>query len=170
MEWQFCFLPFYTKTRIMRINPSSIKYIEWRSPEGLHEDTVTSMSELRFLKSEISFLSDLIKSHTLDLLSENLFEESRKIATELSKQKKVVKPLLKRLNTHSNTLETLLDDIDIPDEEDEYKVAHYQLMFETVACLSKFKKLKRRVFRLIKKILKEKKKRKLLKPGGADSK
>jgi gas vesicle protein len=149
----------------MHINPSSIKYIEWRSPEGLHEDTITCLSELRFLKSEISFLSDLIKSHTLDLLSENLFEESRIIAVELSKQKKRVKPLIKNLMDHSNTLQTLLDDIDIPDEEDEYKTAHYQLMFESVACISNLKKLKRRVFRLIKKILKEKKKRKLLRPG-----
>ena len=149
----------------MHINPSSIKYIEWRSPEGLHEDTITCLSELRFLKSEISFLSDLIKSHTLDLLSENLFEESRLIAIELSKQKKRVKPLITNLMDHSNNLQTLLDDIDIPDEEDEYKTAHYQLMFESVAILSNLKKLKRRVFRLIKKILKEKKKRKLLRPG-----
>ncbi|MCW5519811.1 hypothetical protein J1N09_08165 [Aureitalea sp. L0-47] len=154
----------------MHINPSSIKYIEWRSPEGLHEDTITCLSELRFLKSEISFLSNLIKSHTLELLSEDLFEESRKIALELSKQKKSVKPLIKKLMKHSNTLETLLDDIDIPDEEDEYKTLHYQLMFETVANLSKFKKLKRRVFRLIKKILKEKKKRRLLKPGDTEVK
>lgn len=149
----------------MHINPSSIKYIEWRSPEGLHEDTITCISELRFLKDEILFLSDLMKSHTLDILSENLFEESRVIALELSKQKKRVKPLIKKLMNHSNVLETLLDDIDIPDEDDDYKNAHYQLMFEAVACLASFKKLKRRVFRLIKKILKEKKKHRLLKPG-----
>ncbi len=149
----------------MHINPSSIKYIEWRSPQGLHEDTITCISEIRFLKDEIQFLSDLMKSHTLDILSENLFEESRVIALELSKQKKRVKPLIKELMNHSNVLETLLDDIDVPDEDDEYKNAHYQLMFEAVACLASFKKLKRRVFRLIKKILKEKKKHKLLKPG-----
>jgi gas vesicle protein len=148
----------------MHINPTSIKYIEWRSPEGLHEDSVTCISELRFVKDEIQFLTDLIKSHTLEILSENLFEESKEIATELSKQKKRIKPLIKKLISHSNVLETLIDDIDIPDEEDEYKAAHYQLMFEAAACLSNFKKLKRRVFGLIKLVLKEKKKRKLLKP------
>jgi gas vesicle protein len=148
----------------MHINPTSIKYIEWRSPEGLHEDSVTCISELRFLKDEIQFLTDLIKSHTLEILSKNLFEESKEIATELSKQKKRIKPMLKKLVQHSNVLETLIDDIDIPDEEDEYKAVHYQLMFEAVTCMANFKKLKRRVFSLIKSILKEKKKRKLLKP------
>ncbi len=147
----------------MHINPTSIKYIEWRSPEGLHEDSVTCISELRFVKDEIQFLSDLIKSHTLDILSKNLFVESKEIATELSSQKKRIKPLIKNLISHSNILETLMDDIDIPDEEDEYKTVHYQLMFEAMAYLSNFKKLKRRVFSLIKSILKEKKKQKLLK-------
>ena len=147
----------------MHINPTSIKYIEWRSPEGLHEDSVTCISELRFVKDEIKFLSDLIKSHTLEILNENLFEESKEIAIELGSQKKRIKPLIKNLISHSNILETLIDDIDIPGEEDEYKTAHYKLMFEAMACLSNFKKLKRRVFGLIKSILKEKKKRKLLK-------
>ncbi|KAA3621451.1 MAG: hypothetical protein DWP94_10405 [Flavobacterium sp.] len=148
----------------MNFNPSSIKYIEWRSPDGLHEDTVNCISELKFIKDEIQFLSDLIKSHTLELLNKNAFAESKELAVELSDYKKKIKVLLTKLENHSNVLETLVDDIDIPDEEDEYKTAHYQLMFEAVGFISSFKKLKRRVFKLIKIILKEKKQRKLLKP------
>ncbi|AVI49695.1 hypothetical protein C5O00_00345 [Pukyongia salina] len=148
----------------MNFNPSSIKYIEWRSPDGLHEDTVNCISELQFIKDEIQFLSDLIKSHTLELLGKNAFSESKELAVELSEYKKTIKVLLTKLKTHSNVLETLIDDIDIPDEEDDYKTAHYQLMFETVGFISSFKKLKRRVFQLIKIVLKEKKQRKLLKP------
>lgn len=148
----------------MNFNPSSIKYIEWRSPEGLHEDTVNCISELRFIKDEIQFLSDLIKSHTLEILNTNAFEKSKELATDLSEFNKKIKRLLKKLANHTNLLETLVDDIDIPDEVDDYKANHYQLMFEAVGLISKFKKLKRGVFQLIKSILKEKKKRKLLKP------
>ena len=148
----------------MKFNPSSITYIEWRDPEGLHEDSITCISELKFVKDELKFLSDLVTAHTLELISEENYEQSKKLVTAISGLKKKLKVLLKSMQRHTNNLETLVDDIDIPDEEDEYKAVHYKLMFESVSFLSKFKKLKRRVFRLIKTILKEKKKRKLLKP------
>ena len=101
---------------------------------------------------------------TLELISEKHYEESRKLVVQIGKLKKELKPMIKELQRHYNELETLVDDIDIPDEDDEYKAVHYKLMFSAVAFLSKFKKLKRKIFRLIKTILKEKKKRKLLKP------
>ena len=148
----------------MKFNPSSITYIEWRDPEGLHEDSITCISELKFVKDELKFLSDLVTAHTLDLISEEHYEQSKKLVGAISELKKDLKTLLKNLMLHSNNLESLVDDIDIPDEEDEYKAAHYKLMFESVSFLSKFKKVKRRVFRMIKTILKDKKKRKLLKP------
>jgi hypothetical protein len=149
----------------MKINPSSITYIRWRDPQGLHEDSVTCISELRFAKDELKFLSDLVKSHTLDLISENHFAKSQEVVAQISAMKKGLNPLIKKMVRHSNELETLVDDIDIPDEEDDYKSAHYNLMFEAASFLSKFKKVKRRVFRLIKDILKDKKKRKLLGSG-----
>lgn len=149
----------------MKVNPSSVTYIRWRDPQGLHEDSVTCVSELRFARDELKFLNDLIASHTLELLSENHYKSSKELIDKISTMKKGLKPLIKNMVKHSNNLETLLDEVDVPDEEDDYKVAHYNLMFEAVSFLSKFKKLKRRVFRLIKEILKEKKKRKLLQSG-----
>jgi hypothetical protein len=149
----------------MKVNPSSVTYIRWRDPQGLHEDSITCISELRFARDELKFLNDLIASHTLELLSENLYATSKELMDKIGKMRKGLKPLIKNMVKHSNNLELLLDDIDIPDEDDDYKIAHYNLMFEAVSFLSKFKKLKRRVFRLIKAILKENKKRKLLDSG-----
>jgi len=149
----------------MKVNPSSVTYIRWRDPQGLHEDSITCISELRFAKDELKFLNDLIASHTLELLSENLYKTSKELMDQIGKMRKGLKPLIKNMVKHSNNLELLLDDVEIPDEDDDYKIAHYNLMFEAVSFLSKFKKLKRRVFRLIKAILKENKKRKLLDSG-----
>ena len=42
------------------------KYIEWRDTNGLHEDTLQSLSDLRFLKDELQFLKDLVAEHTLE--------------------------------------------------------------------------------------------------------
>lgn len=148
----------------MHINPSSIKYIQWRDPEGLHEDAMSCISELQFVKDELQFLSDLMTSHTLDLISKENFEESKSLAVQLSAKKKYVSQLLKNLVTHANLLQTLVDDIDVPGETEEYKTVHYKLMFEAAAYLAKFKKLKRNIFSLIKSILKDKKKKKLLNP------
>jgi len=149
----------------MKVNPSSVTYIRWRDPQGLHEDSITCISELRFSRDELKFLNDLIASHTLELLSENLYKTSKELMDQIGKMRKGLKPLIKNMVKHSNNLELLLDDVEIPDEDDDYKIAHYNLMFEAVSFLSKFKKLKRRVFRLIKAILKENKKRKLLDSG-----
>ena len=148
----------------MKVNPSSVTYIAWRDPIGLHEDTLKCLSELRFVKDELKFLNDLVGGYTLELISEKHYEESRILVVQISKLKKELKPMIKELQRHYNELETLVDEVDIPDEDDEYKAVHYKLMFAAVAFLSKFKKLKRKIFRLIKTILKDKKKRKLLKP------
>lgn len=146
----------------MKINPTSIKYIEWRDPQGLHEDAVGCLSELRFVKDELQFLRDLIKSYTMDVLLKDHFEKGRELAVEVSEYSKELTPLIKKIVAHSNQLQTLVDDIDIPDEEDEYKTIHYQLMFEAVAFTTKFKKLKRKIFGHIKLLIKARKTPKLL--------
>ncbi len=147
----------------MEINKSNIKYIEWRSTEDLHEDILNSISELRFIKDEQQFLEDLIKNHTLDLISGNAFEKSKEAVSKLSQHKKKLKPLLKKAMAHSNNLQILLDEEEVPGELEGYKEDHYKLMFEVVAYYSKFKKIKRKIFNLIKQIMKEGKQRRLLK-------
>jgi hypothetical protein len=98
----------------------------------------------------------------MDLLGGDLYEKSKEVIGKLSDSRKALTPLQRKLIAHSNNLEVLLDDNDIPCEIEDYKEDHYQLMFEVVAYYSKFKKVKRRIFNLIKKIMKDAKLKRLL--------
>ncbi len=147
----------------MNTNTYKMKYKEWRNPSSLHDETVRCISELEFVNDEIQFLSDLIKEFTLDLISGENFEESREITNDLSAYEKSLKPLVKEIELHKNNLETLLDDIDIPDEEDEYQIDHNKLMSEATAFNLKVRKLKAKIFDLIKGIIKVGKQKRLLK-------
>ena len=146
----------------MEINKSNIKYIEWRSTEDLHEDIMNCISELRFIRDEQQFLEDLIKNYTLELIGGDIYEKSKDVIGKLSTNRKALTPLQRKLIAHSNNLEILLDENDIPCEIEDYKEDHYQLMFEVVAYYSKFKKVKRGIFMLIKQIMKEGKRKRLL--------
>ena len=146
----------------MEITKSHIKYIEWRSVEDLHADIINSISELRFIKDEQQFLEDLIINHTMGLISGDSYELSKNAITKLSKSRKKLGPLLKKLTSHSNKLEILLDDNHFINEMEDFKELHYQIMLEFNAYDSQFKKVKKQIFKLIKKILKESKQHKLL--------
>jgi len=146
----------------MEVNKSSIKYIEWHSAEDLHEDILHCISDLRFIKDEQQFLEDLIKNQTLDLLAGNMYATSKEIIGALSQLRKDLSPLLKRVMAHSNNLQRLLDEDEIPGEIEDYKEIHYALMFEVIAYYSKFKKVKRKIFNLIKQVSKQSKQKRLL--------
>ncbi len=141
---------------------SSISYIEWRSTEDLHLDALNCISEVRFIKDEQQFLEDLIMNHTLELIDGNFYERSKEVIGSLSVLRKGLRPLLKRLMVHSNNLQALLDEEEVPNEMEGYKEDHYELMSEVVAYYAKFKKVKRKIFRLIKQIIKEGKLKRLL--------
>ncbi len=146
----------------MEINNSHIKYIEWRSIEELHEDILNCISELRFTKDEQQFLEDLILNHTMGLLAGESYELSRKVITRLTKSRNKLGPLLKKLMSHNNELQCLLDEINNIEEMEDFKKLHNQLMSEFIGYNSKFKKVKKQIFKLIKQILKERKHLKLL--------
>jgi len=147
----------------MENNKYKMKYKEWRNPSSLHNETLRCISDLEFVKDEIQFLSDLIKEFTLELISSKHLEESKSIARDLSTYEKTLEPLLKETENHKNNLQTLLDEIDIPDEEDEYQVEHNKIMHDVIAFNLKVRKLKSRIFDLIKEIMKVGKQKRLLK-------
>jgi hypothetical protein len=146
----------------MEINKSYLKFIEWRNAEDLHEDILLCISNLQFIKDEQHFLENTIKNYTLALIDGSVYEKTKEIIRDLSSCKKDLAPLLKKLMAHSNKLETLLDDVNIPNEMDDYKAEHYPLMIETIAYNSKFKKVKSDIFNLIKQISKKGKQKRLL--------
>jgi len=137
------------------------KYIEWRDPRGLHEDTVRSLSDLKFLKDELQFLMNLVAEHTLELIYGESSEESKVIFSQLADHKKRLEKLLKALEAHSNKLQVLLDDTDVPGELKLYKDEHYKLIIEEMDFHSDVKKTKRTIFQMLSEIMKKSKQKKL---------
>ena len=143
-----------------RKNPA-YKFVEWSSPEELHEATLNWISELEFIKDEQQFLDVLIKNHTLQLISGEIYSQSQAIVSELSKEEKEIKSLLKGVRKHSNELEILIDGIDQIQEENKYKEDHYVLKIEVSRYCDNYKMTKREIFNLIMQIMKRKKQKRL---------
>ena len=139
-----------------------LQFIKFHNPEELHQDTLTSISHILFKRDELDFLNELIKEYTVDLISEKTFEESKAIATALVELQKELKVLLFKVEEHKNNLQTLLDNVIVPNELEVYKDRHYKVMFETIAFNAKFKTLKKQIYGLIKEIMKMNKSKRLL--------
>lgn len=146
----------------MKTKQPNPKYIEWRSPEELHETSLYWISELKFIKDEQHFLEELIENHTLQLLSKVIFNKSKLVVKALSISKKNIEPLLKKIINHHNELTILLDGIDQPIEEKKYKEEHRKLMVAVNDFLKEYREVKRNTFDLIKTIIKQSKQKRLL--------
>ncbi len=146
----------------MKSKELNVKYVEWQTPEELHETSLDWVSELKFIKDEQHFLDELIKNYTMQLISEKTFEESKEIVNELSQKRKVIEPLLKKIINHHNKLTVLVDDVDQPKEEKQYKEDHRLLLKEISKYFNTYKEVKRKVFEFIKTIIKQGKQKRLL--------
>lgn len=138
------------------------RYIEWLGADEMHETSVQWMSELKFVRDEQQFLNDLVKSHTLDLLSGEVFDESRKIIGAVLDAEKEVVVLMKRVQLHENLLEIMVSDLDEPKMEKAYIETHWELTTNIKKYLIDYRKLKKRLFRLISQIMKKQKQKRLL--------
>ncbi len=134
-----------------------LKYIEWRDPKGLHEDTRQSISDLKFLKDELQFLKNLVAEHTLKLIYEITYLDSKAIFKQLTDHSNEIEKLLKELNEHSNNLALVLDDDedDVLGEIRRYKDEHYRLIMDEINFHSDVKKTKRVIFQILSEISKK---------------
>lgn len=138
-----------------------LKFIEWRNTDGLHEDAVQSISELKFLKDELLFLRNLVSEHSLELIFGKSYEEAVKIGADLHTYSNRLQALLKELKVHSNNLKVLLDDVEEPNELKNYKDRHYKLMLEIINLQGDIKTTKRSIFSMLGTVLKKSKQKKL---------
>jgi len=137
-----------------------VEYIEWRDTKGLNEDIKKSISDLKFLRDELHFLRDLAAAHTLEIIYGTSHEAAQKIAANIHMHENKGQRLIKDLRAHSNNLQTLIDEIDVPRELKDYKNTHYKLMVETMDFYCDVKKTKRNIFEMLSTILKSGKKKK----------
>ncbi len=139
-----------------------IKYIESKSPEELHVESLNWLSELKFIKDEQHFLDELLKSYTLQLAKNQDFSKNKDIISHLSKLRKNGEELLKKIINHENELLILVDGIDQIKEEKHYRFLHSTYLMEVTNYFNEYKDVKRSIFDVVKKIMKQEKQKRLL--------
>jgi len=140
----------------------NIKYIESKSADELHVESLNWISELKFIKDEQRFLEDLLKSYTIQLLENQDFTKNREIINQLTKIRKSGEKLLRKLINHENELLILVDGIDQLKEEKHYRFLHRTYLLEVTNYFNDYKDIKKEIFGTIKKILKHEKQKRLL--------
>lgn len=148
---------------IMKTIHTKAKHTEWLSAEDMHDASKLWMSELQFFKEEQLFLEDLIKSYTLNLIDNNHFDESKAIIDKLSIEVKNTQVLLNAVNSHEKGLSIMVDGIDQLDEEAAYRKKHRNLIELIGEFKKRYQNIKKKLFNLIKTIMKEGKQKRLLK-------
>jgi len=138
------------------------RYIEWISPEEMHLEALSWISELNFARDEQRFLNDLVKTYTLQLTDKAIFAESRDIVSGIAEDERALTTLLKQVQAHANQLEIMVDDLDQPRMEKAYKETHRDLIAQVDAYLADYKELKKNLFKLLTKVMKKEKQKRLL--------
>lgn len=139
-----------------------VKYEAWLSTETMHSGSLKWLSELRFAKDEQLFFDDLVKSYTLQLIDSKHFTESKKIVEQLSTSQKETDQLINTIVNHEKGLKIMVDGINQIQEENAYKDEHGKLIITVSRFLKKYRTLKSQLFTLIKSIIKEGKRKRLL--------
>lgn len=146
----------------MRTKRKRYSYIEWLSAEELHEATKNWMSELKFVRDEQLFLNDLVKSYTLQLVDKSVFKESQKIIREIAKVEKEAITLMKKVQSHENLLEIMVNDVDELKMEKAYLETHWELTDKIEQYMISYRNLKAQLFKLISGLMKKEKQKRLL--------
>lgn len=150
------------KSLKMKTKKQIYRYLEWKSPDEMHQTSLEWISELKFVEDEQMFLNDLVKSYTLQITSLGIFEESRILITAISNSELEVGLLLKKVQVHENQLSIMLDDVDQPKMEKAYTETHRGLIFTIDKYLTEYRRLKGSLFKMISKIMRKEKQKRLL--------
>jgi len=138
------------------------QYIEWYSPEEMHEENAKWFSELNFARDEQLFLNDLVKAQTVLLTDAAIFEESKSVVAEIVHREKEIVSLMKQVQAHQNRLEIMLDEPDQIIMEKAYTETHRELLSAVNRYLAEYRMVKRKLFDLISRIMKKDKQNRLL--------
>ena len=146
----------------MNTKERKVNYVEWLSPEEMHDMSIQWFSELMFIKDEQLFPNNLIKSYTIQLTDKGVFEKSKELVAALLKAEKEVVGLLKKVQLHSNQLEIMVDDVDQLKMEKAYKATHNDLLLAVNEYGNSYRNTKERLFKLVSKVMKLDKQKRLL--------
>ncbi|MFD1096297.1 hypothetical protein [Salegentibacter chungangensis] len=146
----------------METSSKHFRYIAWKSPEEMHFSSLQWASELKFIQDEHHFFQDMLKEYTLPIIESHLLDEVRKMIDRLNDSKTKGLDLLQRIEKHINGLDIMVDGVDQPDEEKDYKEEHKSLLKELNEYSRAYNKLKKEIFEIVSKALKKQKQKRLL--------
>lgn len=127
----------------------------------LHELSLTYMSDLEFMRDEQSFLEHLLSSHFLELSAEELYETTRKLIRKLKEVEKLGTDLIDELTVFNKQVAaSIINKDDQPATESMQKLQVFENDFSNYVL--KFKYVKKKIFALIKEIMKSHKQKLLL--------
>ena len=146
----------------METDKTKYRFVEWLSAEEMHEASAQWLSELKFISDEQLFLNNLVTSYTSQLLSSDVFKESKEIIGQLQKAEREVEILLKKVQTHAGQLEIMVDGVDQLKMEKAYIATHKELLIGMRKYKGSYREIKERLFKLVSSVLKKDKQKRLL--------
>ncbi|WP_166383886.1 MULTISPECIES: hypothetical protein [unclassified Polaribacter] len=145
----------------MKIKHVNTNYIEWLSAEEMHNDSKEWRLELEFLNDEYLFFEDLIKWNTLQLIDFQPYAKSKETIEKLSNSIKINNQLIQLVRKHENSLQVLIDGINVSKEE-AYKKEHKTLLILFKNHLKEHREFKLNLFDTLKKIKKVEKQKRII--------
>ncbi|WP_179006736.1 hypothetical protein [Winogradskyella forsetii] len=146
----------------MKTTRTHLRYVEWLSPEEMHNASKEWLSELNFIKDEHLFFEDLVTQFTSQLIAFGNFSSIKEIIDTVNRSQKQNNTLIEAVKLHENELQTMVDGINQIKEEKAYVREHSDLIFAITEFLKDYKSLKSQLFDIIKTVKKEDKNRHLL--------
>lgn len=128
----------------------------------LHDQSVQWINEIQFMADEQVFLEHLLSSHFLELSSSKLYETTKKLVRKLKEVETLGNDLMDKIQIHNSHLSVIIENFN---EDDQLTIdrEHFSIKKDLEDYLLKFRYVKKKIFGLIKEILKDHKKKLLIK-------
>jgi len=127
----------------------------------LHDQSVEWINEIQFMADEQIFLEHLLSSHFLELSSNKLYETTKKLIRKLKEVETIGNDLMDKIQMYNSHLGKIIENFD---EEIELAIEreHISIKKDLDDYLLKFRYVKKKIFGIIKEILKDHKKKLLI--------
>jgi hypothetical protein len=128
----------------------------------LHDQSVEWINEIQFMADEQIFLEHLLSSHFLELSSSKLYETTKKLIRKLKEVETIGNALMDKIQLYNSHLGNIIENFN---EEKELTIdrEHIAIKKDIDDYLLKFRYVKKKIFGIIKEILKDHKKKLLIK-------
>ncbi|WP_111710019.1 hypothetical protein [Lutibacter citreus] len=136
-------------------------YGKHKSNEELHYASMQWKSEVKFIEDEMVFLEHLLGSNYIDFLHDGLYKKIESLVNKISIEKKSGKTYLKMIEEHEMVLSDLISTKSMIDNKT-FLLKHYDLQEELENYFYDYKELKKNIFNIVEKVMREKKVKKLI--------